>query len=101
MTDKTDLLISPYGGKLVDLLVKGEERAELLKLAGAYPTVRLTPRQNHDLELLAVGAFSPLDRFMGQDDYESVLNDMHLADGTVWPIPWSTCTTQSPGSRSA
>ncbi len=87
MANKSDLLISPYGGHLVDLLVKGDERTELLKLAGTYPTIRLTPRQNHDLELLAVGAFSPLDRFMGQDDYESVLNDMRLADGTVWPIP--------------
>lgn len=87
MNEKSNLLISPYGGKLVDLVVKGEERDELIKLAGTYPTVRLTPRQNHDLELLAVGAFSPLNRFMGKDDYESVLNEMRLSNGTVWPIP--------------
>jgi sulfate adenylyltransferase len=49
--------------------------------------VQLTPRQTHDLELLAVGGFSPLDRFMGQADYQSVLDEMALADGTVWPIP--------------
>jgi sulfate adenylyltransferase len=87
MATNSDLLISPYGGKLMDLLVKGEERKQILKDAGAYPTIRLTPRQNHDLELLAVGAFSPLDRFMGQADYRAVLDDMRLADGTVWPIP--------------
>ena len=87
MTEKSNLLISPYGGKLVDLVVTGVERADLIKLAGTYPTIRLTPRQNHDLELLAVGAFSPLDRFMGQADYSAVINNMRLADGTVWPVP--------------
>ncbi|MEA3326842.1 MAG: bifunctional sulfate adenylyltransferase/adenylylsulfate kinase [Chloroflexota bacterium] len=87
MTDKENTLIAPYGGHLVDLVAKGDERDELIKKAGAYPTVRLTPRQTHDLELLAVGAFSPLDRFMGRADYRSVLDEMTLADGTVWPIP--------------
>ena len=87
MTNNDDLLISSYGGSLVNLVAKGKEREELLKQAGTYPIVRLTPRQNHDLELLAVGAFSPLTRFMGQADYQSVLDDMKLADGTVWPIP--------------
>jgi sulfate adenylyltransferase len=87
MLNDSDLLIPPYGGELIDLLVKGEERKKLLKEAGAYPTIRLTPRQNHDLELLAVGAFSPLDRFLGQDDYRAVLDEMRLVDGTVWPIP--------------
>ena len=87
MTEESDLLIAPYGGKLVDLLVKGDECDALIKLAGTYPTIRLTPRQNHDLELLAIGAFSPLNRFMGTADYNAVLNEMRLADGTVWPIP--------------
>ncbi len=87
MSKKENTLISPYGGKLVDLVLKGEEREEWLKKAGGFETVRLTPRQSHDLELLAVGAFSPLDRFMGSEDYQSVLDEMKLADGTVWPIP--------------
>jgi sulfate adenylyltransferase len=80
-------LISPYGGQLVALVLKGEEREEWLKKAGSLETVRLTPRQSHDLELLAIGAFSPLDRFMGSDDYQSVLDEMRLEDGTIWPIP--------------
>lgn len=87
MTENGNLLIAPYGGKLVDLVVAGEAREELIKLAGAYPTVRLTPRQMHDVELLAVGAFSPLDRFMGKADYQSVMEKMTLSDGTIWPIP--------------
>jgi len=87
VSKKENTLISPYGGKLVDLVLKGEEREEWLKKAGGFETVRLTPRQSHDLELLAVGAFSPLDRFMGSEDYQSVLDEMKLADGTVWPIP--------------
>ncbi len=86
-TQKINQLIAPYGGHLVDLLIKGEERETLLKQAGAYPSIQITPRQTHDLELFAVGAFSPLDRFMGQADYQSVLDEMKLADGTVWPIP--------------
>ncbi len=87
MQNQNEQLIPPYGGHLVDLMVKGAEREEHIKLASTYPTVQLTPRQTHDLELLTVGGFSPLDRYMGQDDYQSVLDAMTLADGTIWPIP--------------
>ena len=87
MVTKKQMLISPYGESLKDLIVKGEEREELFKRAGACPTIRLTPRQTNDLELLAVGAFSPLNQFLGQTDYQSVLDEMRLADGTIWPIP--------------
>jgi sulfate adenylyltransferase len=50
-------------------------------------SVTLTPRQLCDLELLSNGAFSPLAGFMGKADYESVLEQMRLADGTLWPVP--------------
>lgn len=84
---KQTQLNPPYGGELVNLLKTGKERAELLKLAAELPDVRISPRALHDLELLAVGAFSPLDRFMGEADYRVVLDDMRLADGTLFPIP--------------
>lgn len=47
----------------------------------------LTPRQRCDLEMLLIGAFDPLKGFISQADYESVLSDMRLADGTLWPTP--------------
>lgn len=80
-------LISPYGGKLVDLRVQEPERTALIDKAKSLPSLQLSPRTMCDLELLAVGAFSPLDRFMGRADYESVLKNMRLANGTLWPMP--------------
>ena len=80
-------LIEPYGGELVDLLVQDEEREELQKRATTLPRLQLTPRNICDLELMATGGFSPLDRFMGQADYQRVLEEMRLADGTLFPLP--------------
>jgi sulfate adenylyltransferase len=80
-------LIDPYRGKLVDLVQEGERAAELHAYAGTLPSIQITPRAECDLELLATGAFSPLDRFMGEADYESVLETMRTADGTLFPIP--------------
>ncbi|HDD61961.1 MAG: adenylyltransferase [Chloroflexota bacterium] len=80
-------IIDPYGGELVNLLVSEGEREEWLEKANQYPSHQLTDRSLHDLELLAVGGFSPLTTFMGEDDYNSVLKDMRLADGTLFPMP--------------
>src|SRR3990172_2363374 len=80
-------LTTPYGGKLVNLVKTGEEREVLIELSTKLPDVRLSQRSLHDLELLAVGAFSPLDRFMGKDDYERVMEEMRLASGVLFPIP--------------
>jgi sulfate adenylyltransferase len=80
-------LITPFGGRLVDLVADEDERPSLLERATKLPRVPLSLRAQYDLEMLAVGAFSPLDRFMARDDYESVLYEMHLQDGTVFPIP--------------
>ncbi len=81
------LLIQPYGGTLVDLVVAPEERAELTREATELSALQLSPRSLCDLELLAVGAFSPLRRFMNRAEYLSVLENMRLPDGTLWPIP--------------
>ena len=89
MTDSSNdtKLISPYGGKLVDLIASAEAREALMAEATQYPRFQISDRNLCDLELLAVGGFSPLDRFMGQADYQRVLTEMRLADGTLFPIP--------------
>jgi sulfate adenylyltransferase len=80
-------LIDPYGGRLVDLLAVGDERQELIETSNRLPALQISERALYDLELLAVGAFSPLDRFMGKDDYNRVLTEMRLKDGTLFPLP--------------
>jgi sulfate adenylyltransferase len=80
-------LVSPYGGRLVDLLVPPERLADLNAHANRLPSIQLSERSVCDLELLAVGGFSPLDRFMGEADYRRVLDEMRLASGHVFPIP--------------
>lgn len=80
-------LITPYGGTLVDLLVPAEERAAVIAAANQLPSIQLSARAVCDLELLATGGFSPLDRFMGHADYTRVLHEMRLADGTLFPLP--------------
>lgn len=80
-------LVEPHGGSLVNLLAD-EARSALLKdIALNLPDITLNDRQLCDLELLATGAFSPLDGFMTRSDYESVLNRMRLQSGLLWPMP--------------
>lgn len=86
LQDQTEI-VTPYGGALIDLIASGDEMLELIQKAKTLPSIQITHRSVCDLEMLSVGAFSPLDRFMGRDDYLSVLHDMRLADGTLYPIP--------------
>jgi sulfate adenylyltransferase len=79
-------LISPYGGQLVDLSADALG-GRTLSYAASLPSIRLSARTMCDLELLATGAFSPLDRFMGEADYHSVLDGMRLRNGTLFPLP--------------
>lgn len=80
-------LISPYGGKLVNLLVPSDQLDEKLAYARSLPSIQISPRAECDLELLAVGAFSPLRGFMNQADHQSVLDSMRLTDGWLFPMP--------------
>ncbi len=73
--------------ELVNLLVGEEERTYLLEKIKYLKSIQISHRSVCDLELLAVGAFSPLDRFMGREDYLSVVESMRLRDGTLFPIP--------------
>ncbi|GAB4190456.1 MAG: bifunctional sulfate adenylyltransferase/adenylylsulfate kinase [Roseiflexaceae bacterium] len=83
----SSILIPPYGGQLVDLLVPAEAQADLREYANRLPSIQISERAVCDLELLATGAFSPLDRFMGQADFQRVLDEMRLSSGHIFPIP--------------
>lgn len=65
-----------------------------MRLAQEMKLIQLNPREISDIEMLAKGAFSPLDGFMCRDDYESVVTNMRLADGRVWPIPITLSTNE-------
>ncbi|MGA9997765.1 MAG: bifunctional sulfate adenylyltransferase/adenylylsulfate kinase [Pyrinomonadaceae bacterium] len=86
-SSQTSFLIQPSGGALVDLLVPAEEASELIARANTLPAIQLSERALCDLEMLAIGAFSPLQTFMGRDDYLRVLDEMRLANGHIFPIP--------------
>src|SRR5438270_9726809 len=81
------VLIEPYGGPLVNLLVPEDANAETKAYAATLPSLQLSERAMCDLELLATGGFSPLDRFMGQADHQRVLAEMRLANGHLFPVP--------------
>lgn len=83
----TGYFVKPHGGELVNLLVEPDKIEALKTDSQQYPSLTLTQRQVCDLELLMNGAFSPLTGFMGRADYDSVVDNMRLSDGTVWPIP--------------
>lgn len=85
---KPDNLILPYGERLTDLLIKGEEAQSLKEEARYLPPITLTTnRQLSDFELLVIGGLSPLKGFMPSKDYKAVVKKGTLADGTLWPIP--------------
>src|SRR5215211_4867499 len=84
---RTPTIIPPYGDRLVDLIVQLEEYDQLKDYARQLPSIQLSERSVCDLELLATGAFSPLDRFMAQQDYQRVIDQMRLASGHIFPIP--------------
>jgi len=80
-------LITPYGGELVDLLVPAEEREQVKAYASQLPSIQISPRFVCDLELLATGAFSPLGRFMGEEEHRRVLDEMRLSNDIIFPMP--------------
>jgi sulfate adenylyltransferase len=93
--ENTMSLVPPHGGELKPLLLTGEALETEKKKAEALPQVRLSSRETSDLIMLAMGAFSPLDGFMRQQDYLGVVENMKMADGTLWPIPITLSVSQA------
>jgi sulfate adenylyltransferase len=79
--------IAPHGGELVSRLLQGEARQEALERAAYLPKVVLLPRETADLEMIAIGALSPLKGFMGSGDYHAVVREMRLESGLAWGLP--------------
>jgi len=80
-------LISPNGGELVNRLASPDEAKQLAAEAASLPKITLSAKQACDLEMIAIGAFSPLTGFVGKADFESICTDMHTTSGAIWAIP--------------
>lgn len=85
--DKQATNIKPHGGTLINRELKGIEREQALEKAKTLKKLVISAWSISDLELIGIGAFSPLIGFMGKEDYQNVLENMRLADGNVWTIP--------------
>lgn len=86
-------LIAPHGGRLINRVVEGKEREALERRSKELPKVTLNDREISDLEMIAVGAFSPIEGFMCKDDYHSVMDTMTLRNGLPWTIPITLSAT--------
>ncbi|MEF3312889.1 sulfate adenylyltransferase [Paenibacillus sp. GYB004] len=93
--------IQPHGGTLVNRAASGPRREELLRLAELGKKIYVNARTVSDIECIGIGAFSPLTGFLGQDDYDSVLHRMRLADGTVWTLPITLAVSEADAARLA
>ncbi len=82
------------GQPLKELLVTGAEADALRERSRGLKTLRLSARSLSDLELLAIGGYSPLDGFMTRADYLGAVNDMHLSDGEPWAMPITLAVTE-------
>ena len=79
--------IAPHGGTLINRIVTGATRDALLDKARSLPQLQIDERAQSDVEMIAVGAFSPLPGFLGHADYRTVVDSMRLTSGVPWPIP--------------
>lgn len=88
-------LVTPHGGNLKPLLLQGQELESTKAEAERLPKVRLNSRETSDLIMLAVGAFSPLNGFMCQQDYIKVVDHMRTSEDVLWPIPITLAVSKS------
>jgi 3'-phosphoadenosine 5'-phosphosulfate synthase len=92
---QVDGQIAPHGGTLVNRLATPAQVAALQDRLFTLPRLALSPRALSDLDMIAVGAFSPLNGFLGQADYESVVERMRLKNGLPWSIPITLSATDA------
>ena len=86
-------LIAPHGGELINRLATSEEKQEFLTQADSLPRVQLDKRATSDLVMIAIGGFSPISGFMGENDYLGVVKDMRLSNGLPWSVPVTLSVT--------
>lgn len=91
----TNDTIRPHGGTLVNRIVEGTEREQLIENAKSLHSIILNQWSLSDLELIGIGGFSPLTGFMNQADYESVVEHVHIKNGHVWSVPITLPVSQT------
>ena len=99
MEPKPSQSIAPHGGTLVDLLVSERDRDKLADEARNFPKLTVNERELSDLEMLSIGALSPLKGFLGKAEYDSILDSMHLPNGLPWTIPVTLSLTDEEAKR--
>ncbi len=92
-------LIKPYKGPLKELLLKGEPLNDADKKAQYLPKIQISTRERDDLIMIGIGAFSPLEGFMGKNDWKGVCEEMRMSDGTLWPIPITLPVSEEDAKR--
>jgi sulfate adenylyltransferase len=89
--------IAAHGGRLIKRELTGVDREALVEAVPSMPRLNLRSREVSDLEMIANGAFSPLEGFMCEDDYISVRGNKHLASGLPWTIPITLSASEEQG----
>jgi len=95
----TSQLIRPHGGKLINRTLEGRDLEQSIDRAEKLPRLKLNSRQLSDVELIAIGAFSPLTGFMGKKDYENVVDNQRLENGLPWTIPVTLAVSKEESER--
>ena len=89
-------LVKPHGAdELKILLLDGSELEQAKEKASSLPQIKISSRESGDLIMLGIGGFTPLDGFMGKTDWQSVCDNMTLANGVFWPIPITLSVDQA------
>ncbi|MEG4860607.1 sulfate adenylyltransferase [Microcoleus sp. K1-B6] len=86
--------IAPHGGILVNRIATLDQRQEFFDKAESLPRVQLSDRSISDLQMIAIGALSPLKGFMNEADYRSVVKQMRLSNGLPWSVPITLSVTE-------